>query len=78
MLVLLQLTFQLCQTFFRKRLFQRFFRRSSAYFIVPSGEATLGIQKLVIRQIRHDLTSFQKIFCDFSKMVPFYTPDFSY
>lgn len=42
MLVLLQLTFQLGQTFFRKRLFQRFFRPS-----VPSGEATLGIQMLL-------------------------------
>ena len=78
MLVLLQLIFQLGQTFFRKRLFQRFLRRTSACPIVPSGEATLGIQKLVIRQIRHDPTSFQKIFCDFSKMVPFCTPDFSY
>nr|WP_297284216.1 TRAP transporter substrate-binding protein DctP [uncultured Agathobaculum sp.] len=46
MFVLLQLIFQLGQTFFHKRLFQRFFRPS-----VPSGEATLGIQKLVIRQI---------------------------
>ena len=55
MLVLLQLIFQLGQTFFRKRLFQRFFRPS-----VPSGEATLGIRKLVIRQLRHDPTSFQK------------------
>ena len=69
MLVLLQLTFQLGQTFFRKRLFQRFFRPS-----VPSGEATLGIQKLVIRPP----PLFKKIFFDFSKMVPFCTPDFSY
>ena len=77
MLVLLQLIFQLCQTFFRKRLFQRFLRCRCACSIVPSSEATLGIQKLVIRQIRHDPTSFQKIFFDFSKMVPFCTPDFS-
>ena len=62
MLVLLQLTFQLGQTFFRKRLFQRFFRPS-----VPSGEATLGIQKLVIRQIRHDPTSFPKNILRFFK-----------
>ena len=67
MLVLLQLAFQLCQTFFRKRLFQRFFHRSSAYFIVPCGEATLGIQKLIIRQIRHDPTSFQKNILRFFK-----------
>ena len=60
MLVLLQLIFQLGQTFFRKRLFQRFLLRPSACPVVPSGEATLGIQKLVIRQIRHDPTSFQK------------------
>ena len=66
MLVLLQLIFQLCQTFFRKRLFQRFFRPS-----VPSGEATLGIQKLVIRQIRHDPTSFQKNFAIFQKWFRF-------
>ena len=52
MLVLLQLIFQLGQTFFRKRLFQRFFR-PCACPIVPSGEATLGIQKLV-RQILYD------------------------
>ena len=62
MLVLLQLIFQLGQTFFRKRLFQRFFCPS-----VPSGEATLGIQKLVIRQIRHDPTSFQKNILRFFK-----------
>ena len=67
MLVLLQLTFQLGQTFFRKRLFQRFLRRPSACPIVPSGEATLGIQKLVIRQIRHDPTSFQKNILRFFK-----------
>ena len=66
MLVLLQLAFQLGQTFFRKRLFQRFFR-PSACPIVPSGEATLGIQKLVIRQIRHDPTSFQKNILRFFK-----------
>ena len=78
MFVLLQLIFQLGQTLFRKRLFQRFLRCTSACLIVPSGEVTLGIQKLVIRQIRHDPTSFQKKFCDFSKMVPFCTPDFSY
>ena len=77
MLVLLQLIFQLGQTFFRKRLFQRFLH-PRACSSVPSGEATLGIQKLVIRQIRHDPTSFKKIFCDFSKMVPFCIPDFSY
>ena len=59
MLILLQLAFQLCQAFFRKGLFQRFFR-PYACPIVPSGEATFGIQKLVIRQIRHDPTSFQK------------------
>ena len=62
MLVLLQLIFQLGQTFFRKRLFQRFFCPS-----VPSGEVTLGIQKLVIRQIRHDPTSFQKNILRFFK-----------
>ena len=66
MLVLLQLAFQLGQTFFRKRLFQRFFC-PSACPIVPSGEATLGIQKLVIRQIRHDPTSFQKNILQFFK-----------
>ena len=66
MLVLLQLIFQLSQTFFRKRLFQRFLR-PSACPIVPSGEATLGIQKLVIRQIRHDPTSFQKNILRFFK-----------
>ena len=78
MLVLLQLTFHLGPTFFRKRLFQRFFRCFSACLIVPSGDVILGIQKLIIKQIRHDHTSFQKIFCDFSKMVPFCTLDFSY
>ena len=67
MLILLQLAFQLCQAFFRKGLFQRFFRRSSAYLIIPSGEATLGIQKFVIRQIRHDPTSFQKNILRFFK-----------
>ena len=67
MLVLLQLIFQLGQTFFRKRLFQRFLRCTSACLIVPSGEATLGIQKLVIRQIRHDPTSFQKNILRFFK-----------
>ena len=66
MFVLLQLIFQLSQTFFRKRLFQRFLR-PSACLIVPSGEATLGIQKLVIRQIRHDPTSFQKNILRFFK-----------
>ena len=66
MLVLLQLIFQLCQTFFCKCLFQRFLR-PSACLIVPSGEATLGIQKLVIRQIRHDPTSFQKNILRFFK-----------
>ena len=35
--------------------------------IVPSSEATLGIQKLVIRQIRHDPTSFQKNILRFFK-----------
>ena len=43
MLVLLQLIFQLGQTFIRKRLFQRFFRCTSACPSVPSGEATFGI-----------------------------------
>ena len=76
MLVLLQLAFQLCQTFFRKRLLQRFLRHTSACPIVPYGEATLGIQKLVIRQIRHDLTSFKKYFAIFQKWFRF-TPQIS-
>lgn len=72
MLVLLQLIFQLGQTFFRKRLFQRFLRCLCACPIVPSGEATLGIQKLVIRQIRHDPTSFSnKYFAIFQKWFRF-------
>ena len=71
MLVLLQLAFQLCQTFFRKCLLQRFPRRTSACPIVPSGEATLGIQKFIIRQIRHDLTSLKKYFVIFQKWFRF-------
>ena len=82
MLVLLQLIFQLGQTFFRKRLFQCFLRRTSACPIVPSGEVTLGIQKVSRSSSsdRYAMTPplFKKIFCDFSKMVPFCTPDFSY
>ena len=58
MLVLLQLIFQLSQTFFRKRLFQRFLR-PSACPIVPFGEAIFGIQKLISCEIRHDSTPFK-------------------